>query len=59
MIVTVLTVLNELILDLIKERDEVFLGEIEDEWDEGGCGSFPPYVVVRMREKWREMVRRN
>ncbi len=49
---------NGLILESLRGWNQKFLKEIEREWDKSS-GYFPIFVMIKINEKWENMVRGN
>ncbi len=50
---------NEIILESLKGWNLQFLKDIEKEWDKVGGGYFPVFIMIKINEKWENMVRSN
>ncbi len=50
---------NEIILESLQYWNQKFLRDIEREWDRIGCGYFPMFIIVKINERWENMVRSN
>lgn len=53
--------LNELFIELCSKKQNEFVREIINEWDNmyGSCPSFQNFVEIRMGEKWEGLHKKN
>jgi len=54
----ILTV-NEVVLWDLRQLNENFTREAIKEWDKAGEGKFRKWIVIKVTNKWLEMVRSN